>query len=100
MLRMLIVGLARGSLFNKFCVFCKGVIVSIDHVVYVGGSANSGATAGVFFVTANNDASNANRNIGTQTAVATNHNTPARKGEYVIPLTLGRATEQRGCEQR
>ena len=98
---MRIVVLARGSLFKKVSgVLGKGVIVSIDHVVNVGRNANNGTNAGVFNVNANNDASNANRNIGTQTAVARNHNTPARKGEYVIPLTLGRATEQRGCEQR
>lgn len=72
----------------------------IAHVVIVSGNANNGANAGTFYVNANNDASNRNRNIGTQLAVRSAHTTPARGGEYVNPITLGRATEQRGCNQQ
>lgn len=77
-----------------------GVSVLIDHVVNVGRNANNGANAGTFNVNANNDASNRNRNIGTQLAVKNRHTIPARGGEYVNPIALGRATEQRGCHQQ
>lgn len=77
-----------------------GVSVLIDHVVNVGRNANNGANAGTFNVNANNDASNRNRNIGTQLAVKNRRTTPARGGEYVNPITLGKATEQRGCNQQ
>lgn len=74
--------------------------MSVGRVVIVGRNANNGTNAGTFNVNANNDASNRNRNIGTHVAVGITQTIPASNGEYVIPLTLGRATEQRGCEQR
>lgn len=77
-----------------------GVSVKVDHVVHVSSNANNGANAGTFNVNANNDSSNRNRNIGTQLAVRSAHTTPARGGEYVNPIALGRATEQRGCHQQ
>ena len=77
-----------------------GVSVKIDHVVYVSSNANNGSNAGTFYVNANNDSSNRNRNIGAQLAVRSAHTTPARGGEYVNPIALGRVTEQRGCHQQ
>jgi hypothetical protein len=74
--------------------------VYIDHVVHVSSNANNGTNAGTFYVNANNDASNRNRNIGAQLAVRRAHTTPARGGEYVNPITLGSASEQRGCHQQ
>lgn len=37
-----------------------------SQVVHVGGNANNDANAGRFYLNSNNDASNANRNIGTR----------------------------------
>lgn len=65
----------------------------IDHVVNVGSNANNGANAGTFYVNANNDSSNRNRNIGTQLAEQKTHTTPARGGEYVNPIALGSVSE-------
>ena len=42
----------------------------MDQVVIVSRNANNGANAGTFIVNANNDSSNANRNIGTHLAVS------------------------------
>lgn len=39
---------------------------SASQVVNVGSNANNGANAGSFYLNSNNDASNANRNIGTR----------------------------------
>jgi hypothetical protein len=47
----------------------KGVNFSMIHVVHVSSNANNGANAGAFYVNANNDSSNRNRNIGSQLAV-------------------------------
>lgn len=77
-----------------------GVSVHIDHVVNVGSNANNGANAGTFYVNANNDSSNRNRNIGTQLAEQKTHTAPARGGEYVNPIALGSVSEQRGCHQQ
>ena len=74
--------------------------MQIDHVVNVSGNANNGANAGTFIVNANNDASNRNRNIGTHLAENNKRTSPARSGEYVNPITLGSASEQRGCPQQ
>lgn len=73
-----------------------------DHVVYVSRNANNGTNAGTFNVNSNNDATNVNRNIGTQLAVGvTPENTPCPfGGKYANPITLGRAIEQRGGQQR
>lgn len=38
----------------------------LSRVVIVGGNANNGSNAGLFYVNSNNDSSNANRNIGTR----------------------------------
>ena len=38
----------------------------MNQVVHVSRNTNNGANAGTFNVNANNDSSNANRNIGTQ----------------------------------
>ena len=37
---------------------------SLSHVVNVGSNANNATNAGLFYVNSNNDASNANQNIG------------------------------------
>jgi hypothetical protein len=42
----------------------------MNQVVHVSRNTNNGANAGAFNVNANNDSSNANRNIGTQLAVS------------------------------
>ena len=65
-------------------------------------NANNGTNAGTFYWNLNNDSSNRNRNIGTQLAVANvQHETPATVcGEYVNPIALGRAIEQRGEHQQ
>jgi hypothetical protein len=42
----------------------------MNHVVQVSSNANNGTNAGTFNVNANNDSSNANRNIGTHLAVS------------------------------
>lgn len=42
----------------------------MDQVVIVSRNANNGTNAGTFIVNANNDSSNANRNIGTHLAVS------------------------------
>lgn len=39
---------------------------SASQVVHVSSNANNGANAGGFYLNSNNDASNANRNIGTR----------------------------------
>jgi hypothetical protein len=48
----------------------KGVDFMLNQVVIVSRNTNNGANAGTFNVNANNDSSNANRNIGTQLAVS------------------------------
>jgi hypothetical protein len=53
----------------------------MSHVVHVSRNANNGTNAGVFNVNANNDSSNANRNIGSQLAVSsTNETNPFPSG--------------------
>jgi len=71
----------------------------MNHVVNVSRNANNGTNAGTFNVNANNDSSNRNRNIGTRLAAMRTRLSPARKGEYVIPITLGSGCEQRGSKQ-
>ena len=75
--------------------------MSRNHVTIVGGNANNGANAGTFYVNANNDSSNRNRNIGTHLAVKKKLDlTPARVGEYVSPIVLGSESEQHGRHQQ
>lgn len=95
---MLLVGSVVGSLFE--CEV-KGMDSMMDRVVHVSSNANNAAIAGVFCVNANNDSSNANRNIGSQLAGRCNWNpTPARKGEYVYPIQSGSNRERLGEHQR
>jgi hypothetical protein len=47
----------------------------MSHVVHVSSNANNGTNAGTFNVNANNDSSNANRNIGTHLAVSSANET-------------------------
>ena len=74
----------------------------MDRVVHVSSNANNGSNAGVFYLNANNDASNANRNIGSQLAVVSSSwkQTPALTGKYVYPIQFGRETEELGEYQR
>jgi hypothetical protein len=72
----------------------------MNHVVHVSSNANNGTNAGTFQVNANNDSSNANRNIGTHLAVSCAFKlTPSPWGEYADPIQLGRETEQLGDQQ-
>jgi hypothetical protein len=72
------------------------------YVVHVSSNTNNGANAGAFNVNANNDSSNANRNIGRHLAVSCTktETTPSFMGEYVYPIQLGRETEQLGEQQQ
>ena len=74
----------------------------MNRVVHVSRNANNGTNAGVFYVNANNDSSNANRNVGGQHAVSSRNGeqTPARKGEYVNPIQFGSYGEELGEHQR
>ena len=55
---------------------------SLDHVVNVGRNANNGTNTGLFYVNSNNDASNANRNIGArQSAFSIMNGVPSPLGE-------------------
>jgi hypothetical protein len=73
----------------------------MGHVVHVSRNANNGTNAGTFYVNANNDSSNANRNIGSHLAVSSTVKvTPSLAGEYVYPIQLGRETEQLGEQQQ
>lgn len=73
----------------------------LNHVLHVSSNANNGVNAGTFYVNANNDSSNANRNIGRQHAGSCSWNqTPAQKGEYVHPLQFGSYGEELGEHQR
>jgi hypothetical protein len=74
----------------------------MNQVVHVSSSANNGANAGAFYVNANNDSSNANRNIGSHLAVSSvfEINSFPLLGEYVDPIQLGRKTEELGEQQQ
>ena len=74
----------------------------MTHVVNVSSNANNGTNAGTFYVNANNDSSNRNRNIGTQLAVscAIKINSFPLLGEYVNPMQFGRETEELGEQQQ
>lgn len=63
--------LARGSVGSVLKMQQDRVSLSVQstnaaQVVHVGGNANNGTNAGVFYLNSNNDASNRNRNIGTR----------------------------------
>lgn len=65
-------------------------INSIARVVNVGSNANNAANAGTFMVNANNDSSNANRNIGSQLAVVrVVELIPSLRREHVYPIQFG-----------
>jgi hypothetical protein len=69
------------------------------YVAHVGSNANNGSNASVFTLNANNDASNRNRNIGTQLAVvvsAVYRFLLQGWGEYVEPIQFGSASEELG----
>jgi hypothetical protein len=74
----------------------------MNYVVHVSSNANNGANADAFYVNANNDSSNANRNIGRHLAVicTIKINSFPLLGEYVNPMQFGRETEELGEQQR
>jgi len=73
----------------------------ISYVVHVSSNTNNGANAGTFYVNANNDSSNRNRNIGAHLVGSCKQKlTPAPWGEYVDPIQFGRATEELGEHQQ
>lgn len=66
-------------------------------VVNVGGDAGNGSNAGLFYLNANNDSSNDNRNIGTQlVCLSVSLCELLTSWSNMLPQELSRVTEQLG----
>lgn len=65
---LLFVRSARGSAFkdHEMGQGTHDITHLLGRVAHVGGNANNGANAGVFYLNGNNNSGNANRNIGAQ----------------------------------